>query len=54
MDVWSVMLNFLCAVERSFSWSTSNIDHRRPIRERISVNNHVTSDVQVYVTEASS
>jgi len=32
---------------------TLNIDHRRPIRERITVNKHVTSDVKVYVTEAS-
>jgi len=43
MDVWSVMLNFLCAIECSFSWSTSNIDHRRPIRERINVNKNWTN-----------
>ena len=43
MDVWSVMLNFLCAVERSFSRSTSNIDHLRPIRERINVNKNWTN-----------
>jgi len=38
-DVWFVMLNFLWATERSFSRSTSNTDHRRPIRERINVKN---------------
>jgi len=37
----------------TFLLTTSNTDHRRPIRERINVNKHVTSDVQVYVTEAS-
>jgi len=51
MDVWFVMLNFLCAIERSFSRSLSNTDHRSPIRERINVNKK--SDVQVYITEAS-
>jgi len=38
----------------TFLFTASNIDHRRPIRERIIVNKHVTSDVQVYVTEAST
>ena len=43
MDVWSVMLNFFRAVKRSFSRSTSNIDHRRPTRERINVNKNWTN-----------
>jgi len=48
MDVWSVMLNFLCAVERSFSRSTSNIVHRRLIRERINVNKQ-TQQIKMYI-----
>ena len=37
----------------TFLFTTSNIDHRQSVRERINVNKHVTSDVHVYVTEAS-
>jgi len=56
MDVWSVMLNFLCATERFF---TVDIKHWSPPADQTvnqyqqKSNKHVTSDVQVYVTEAS-
>jgi len=57
MDVWYVMLNLLCAIERFFF--TADIKHwSPPADQRVNQhpqksNKHVTSDVQVYVTEAS-
>ena len=42
--VWQLQLQLWpIAIERSFTRSTSNTDHRRPIRERINVNKNWTN-----------
>ena len=59
MDVWSVMLNFLMCNCTFFSsvdiklWYWSPPADHRPNQRQQKLNKHFTSDVQVYLTEAS-